>query len=75
MQGTSACSSEESLSPWDAPHVEVVLLPEGRRPPGQLFWVTDDVLPDLHVALGIREGYDWERRGVLCTENISRLPF
>ena len=48
--------------PDAAPHVVTVLLPGGRRPPGQLFWVTDDVLPDLHVALGMREDYDWERR-------------
>ncbi len=47
--------------PDAAPHLETSLLPAGRRPPGQLFWVTDDVLPDLHVALGVREGYDWER--------------
>ena len=48
--------------PDEAPHVETTLLPGGRRPPGQVFWVTDDVLPDLHVALGVRADYDWERR-------------
>ena len=62
MQLISVARGEESLAPWDAPHVEVVLLPEGRRPPGQLFWVTDDVLPDLHVALGLLADNDWERR-------------
>ena len=46
--------------PDAAPHVETALLPGGRRPPGQIFWVTDAVLPDLHVALGMRAGYDWE---------------
>ena len=55
--------------PDAAPHVDVALLPAGRRPPGQLFWVTDDVLPDLRVALGVRADYDWERRGAICTEN------
>ena len=45
-----------------APHVETALLLGGRKPHGQHFWVTDDVLPDLHVALGMREGYDWESR-------------
>ena len=55
--------------PDAAPHVEVALLPEGRRPPGQLFWVTDDVLPDLRMALGVHKDYDWERRGAICTEN------
>ena len=54
--------------PEAAPHVEVALLPEGRRPPGQLFWVTDDMLPDLRVALGVHKDYDWERRGAICTE-------
>ena len=48
--------------PHAAPHVETVMLPGGRRPPGQLFWVTDEVLPDLHTALGVRTDYDWERR-------------
>ena len=48
--------------PHAAPHVETVMLPGGRRPPGQLFWVTDEVLPDLHTALGVRADYDWERR-------------
>ena len=52
------------------PHVEVALLPEGRRPPGQLFRVTDDMLPDLSVALGVHKDYDWERRGAICTENM-----
>ena len=47
--------------PDAAPHVETALLPAGRRPPWQLFWVTDDVLPDLHVALGVHGDYDWER--------------
>ena len=51
------------LRPDAAPHVETVLLPSGRRPPGQLFWVTDDVLPDLRLALGARADYDWERHG------------
>ena len=46
--------------PDAAPEVETVLLPGGRRPPGQLCWATDDVLPDLHVALGVRADYDWE---------------
>ena len=53
---------KEVPRPDAAPHVETVLLPGGRRPPGQLFWVTDDVLPDLHVALGVREGHDWSGR-------------
>ena len=47
--------------PEAAPHVETALLPGGRRPPGQLFWATDDVLPDLHVALGMRADYNWEQ--------------
>ena len=42
--------------------METVLLPGARKAPGQMFWVTDDVLPDLHVALGVRADYDWERR-------------
>ena len=50
--------------PDAAPHVETVLLPGGRRPPGQLFWVTDDVLPDMHAALGVREDYDWDRHAM-----------
>ena len=54
---------EQVLRPDAAPHVEAELLPSGRRPPGQLFWVTNDVLPDLHVALGVRADYDWERHG------------
>ena len=56
--------------PDAASHVEVALLPEGRRPPGQLFRVTDDMLPDLSVALGVHKDYDWERRGAICTENM-----
>ncbi len=48
--------------PGAAPHVETALLPPGRRPPRQLFWATDDVLPDLHVALGVREGYHLAHR-------------
>ena len=56
--------------PDAAPHVEVTLLLPGRRPPGQLFWVTDDVLPDMRVALGVHKDYDWERRGRICTENV-----
>ena len=56
--------------PDAAPQVEVAALPAGRRPPGQHFWVADDVLPDLHVALGIRAGYDWERRCAI-KENVS----
>ena len=56
--------------PEEAPHVETALLPAGRRPPGQLFWVTDDMLPDLRVALGVHKDYDWERRGAICTENV-----
>ena len=56
--------------PDAASHVEVALLPEGRRPPGQLFWVTDDMLPGLRVVLGVHKDYDWERRGAICTENM-----
>ena len=48
--------------PDAAPHVETVMLPGGRRLPGQLLWVTDEVLTDLHTALGVRADYDWERR-------------
>ena len=56
--------------PDAAPHVEVALLPKGRRPPGQLLWVTDDMLPDLRVALGVDKDYDWERRGAICTKTV-----
>ena len=48
--------------PPAASQVEMALLRAGRRPPRQLFWVTDDVLPDLSVALGVRADYDWEAR-------------
>ena len=58
--------------PDAAPHVETALLPVGRRPPGQHFWVTDDMLPDLHVALGVRADYDWERRGII-NERVAML--
>ena len=51
---------EDVPRPDAAPHVETALLPFGRRPPGQDFWVTDAVLPDLHVALGMRADYDWD---------------
>ena len=54
-------AGEDVPRPDAAPHVETALLPVGRRPPGQQFWATDDVLPDLHVALGVRADYDWER--------------
>ena len=47
--------------PDAAPQVETALLPWGRMPRGQDFWVTDDVLPDLRMALGVRADYDWER--------------
>ena len=49
--------------PDAAPPVVVALQPAWRKAPGQLLWVTDDVLPDLHAALGVREGYKWEQRG------------
>lgn len=61
-QISSASPGGWRLGPYEAPHVEVAVLPEGRQPPGQLFWVTDDVLPDLRMALGVRNDYDWERR-------------
>ena len=43
-----------------------------RRAPGQLFWVTDDVLPDLHVALGVRADYDWQRRQHVSKDFMRR---
>ena len=61
--GVSLEDGAQVPRPDAAPRVETALLPAGRRPPGQLFWVTDNVLPDLHVALGVCAGYDWERRG------------
>ena len=55
-------AGEDELRSDAAPHVKTVLLPGARRAPGQLIWVADDVLPDLHVALGVRADYDWQRR-------------
>ena len=64
LGGVSREAGAQVPRPDAAPHVETVLLPGGRRPPGQLIWVTDGMLPDLHVALGMRADYDWERRAV-----------
>ena len=75
LGGKSLEDGQQVPCPKDAPHVVTAVLPAGRRPPGQLFWVTDDVLLDLHWALGIRPDYDWERRGITCTEDIVWLPF
>ena len=70
MGGGGLGSRAQGLRPDAAPRVETVLLPAGRRPPGQLFWVTDDVLPDLHAALGVRAGHDWERHGEVEARNV-----
>ena len=39
--------------------VETRLLPQRRRLPGQVFCITDDILPDVRLALGLPE--DWQR--------------
>ena len=39
--------------------VDTRLLPQSRRLPGQVFCITDDILPDMRLALGLPE--DWQR--------------
>ena len=46
--------------PDAAPHVDVRLLPTKRNPPGWDFFVTDDILPDMRLALGLPK--DWGKQ-------------
>ena len=49
--------------------VDTRLLPQRRRLLGQVFCITDDILPDMRLALGLPE--DWQRR---CSLTPAMCP-
>ncbi len=52
--------------------VDTRRLPQRRRLMGQAFCITDDILPDMRLALGLPE--DWQRRCWLAPV-MSRQSF
>ncbi len=54
--------------------VDMRLLPQRRRLPGQVFCITDDILSDMRLALGLPE--DWQSgrcsfTPAMCPEILS----